>query len=428
LTEQLPKSQVGMTIEVPAEVVDATYEKVLNRLASRAKIEGFRPGRAPRALVEARIGPAVLREEVVDTMVPEVMRQALDEKSIDPIDNPDVEVLELERGRPAKLKATISVMPEVTLADVRSLHPDLHGHEVTDEMLERRLDELRDPMAEITPVEREVRTGDIAVIDVEVEADGQIVESESRKAMEAEVKDGVLLPELVAVLPGTFVDETREAGVTFPDNYSSPQLAGKQATIRVTVRGVKEKMLPVLDDALAKILSNGAHETAESYRQSVREELEESVRAMEKLEREQEVVRALVDASSVEVPQTLVERELTSQLEALERTLNRQGLKLERYLQYLGKSIDQWMEDERPEAEARLKIDLVLGEFAKREGLEPSDDEIHEFIEEETAKDDELKGKAAEIIRSRSGHSYYASRLRRLRVLKRLLEVAEAGS
>jgi trigger factor len=427
-TEQLPKGQVGMTIEVPADVVDATFERVLNRLASRAKIEGFRPGRAPRALVEARLGPAVVREEVVETMVPEVVRQAMNDKSIDPIDNPDVEVLELERGKPAKLKATISVMPEVTLADIRTLHPDMHGHEVNDEMLERRLEDLREPMAEITPVEREVRMGDIAIIDVDVEVDGNVVESESRKSMEAEVKEGVLLPELVEVLPGTFVDETREAKVKFPDNYSNPELTGKEAMIRVTVRGVKEKVLPILDDALAKILSNGAHESVESYRASVRQELEESVRAMEKREREQEVVRTLVDASSVEVPQALVDRELTSQLEALERTVGRQGLKLERYLEYLGKTIDQWMESERPDAEARLKVDLVLAEFAKREGLEPTDEEIHEFIEAETGKDDELKGKAAEIIRSPSGHSYFATRLRRQRVLERLLEVAGAGS
>lgn len=424
VTEQLPKSQVGMTIEVPAEMVDATYERVLNRLVSRAKIEGFRPGRAPRALVEARVGPAALREEVVETMVPQVIQQALEEKSIDPIDNPDVQVLELERGRPARLKATISVMPEVNLADIKTLHPDLHGHDVTEEMLERRLEDLRDPMAEITPVEREVRMGDIAVIDVEVEADGKVVESEAQKSMEAEVKEGVLLPELLAVLPGTFVDETREAKVTFPENYTNPELAGKDATIRVTVRGVKEKMLPILDDALAKILSNGNQETAETYRQAVREDLEKSVREMERLEREQAVVRALVDASTVDVPQTLVDRELTSQLEALERTVNRQGLKLDRYLQYLGKTIDRWMEDERPDAEARLKVDLVLREYAKREGLEPTDEEIHQFIHDEAAKDDELKGKAEELIRSASAHRYFESRLRRLRVLKRLLEVA----
>jgi trigger factor len=426
VTEQLPKSQVGMTIEVPAETVDATFERVLNRLVSRAKIEGFRPGKAPRALVESRLGPAVVREEVVEAMVPEVIRQALAEKSIDPIDNPDVEVLVLERGSPAKLKATITVMPEVTLADVATLHPDLHGHDVTDEMLKRRLDDVREPMAEITPVEREARLGDIAVIDVEVEVDGELVESESRTAMEAELKDGVLLPELLAVLPGTFVDETREAKVSFPDTYSDPKLAGKNATIRVTLHGVKEKILPPLDDALAKILSSGAHETIDSYRESVRQELEESVRAMEKLEREQEVVRALVEASSVEVPQTLVDRELTSQLESMERSLNRQGLKLDRYFEYLGKTLDEWMADQRPDAEARLKIDLVLAEYARREKLEPTDEETTTFLEEQAAQDEELKGQVAELKRSPSALRYFASRLRRQRVLERLVQVAES--
>jgi trigger factor len=426
VTEQLPKSQVGMTIEVPTEVVDATYEKVLNRLVSRAKIEGFRPGRAPRSLVEARLGPAVVREEVVEAMVPEVMRQAMVEKSIDPIDNPDVEILELERGRPAKLKATISVMPEVTLADITTLQPDLHGHEVTEEMLERRLEELREPMAEITPVERELRMGDLAVIDVEVEADGERVESESRQAMEAELKEGVLVPELLAALPGTFVDEMREAQVTFPETYGEPKLAGKEATIRVTVRGVKEKILPVLDDPLAKILSNGAQETAGAYREAVRDELEKSVRAMEKLEREQEVVRALVEASSVDVPEALVDRELTSQLESMERSLNRQGLKLERYLEYIGQTLEQWMAGQRPDAEARLKIDLVLAEFARRENLEPSDEDVIAFLEEQAAEDEELKDSVAELKGSPSARRYFASRLRRQRVLERLLEVAGA--
>ncbi|TMG61068.1 MAG: trigger factor [Chloroflexi bacterium] len=428
VTERLPKSQVGMTIEVPAEVVDATYDRVLNRLASRAKIEGFRPGRAPRALVEARIGAAVLREEVVETMVPEVVRQALDDKSIDPIDNPDVEVLELERGRPARLKATISVMPEVTLADVTKLEvePPDHTHEVTDEMLERRLEDLREPMAEITPVEREVRTGDIAVIDIEVEVDGKIVESETRKATEAEVREGVLLPELIAVLPGSFMDETREANVKFPESYSNPELAGKEATIRVTVRGVKEKLLPALDETLVMSLTGGKQESVEAYRQSVRDELEESARAVAKMDREQAVVKALVDASSVEVPEALVERELTSELESLERSLNRQGLKLDRYLEYLGKTIDEWMAGQRPDAEARLKVDLVLGEYARREGLEPSDEDVVKFLEEQAGTDDELKGQVAELKKSSAARRYFASRLRRIRVLEHLLK--NAGS
>jgi len=430
VAERLPKSQVGLTIEVPVDVVNATYERVLNKLASRAKIEGFRPGRAPRALVEARLGPAVLREEVVDTMVPEVVRQALDEKSIDPIDNPDVEVLELERGRPAKLKATISVMPEVQLGDARELKlaPPDHTHEVTDELVERRLADLREPMAEITPVEREVRMGDIIVMDVEVEAGGKIVESETRKATEGEVRERVLLPELLAILPGAFTGESREARVKFPDDYGTPELAGKEATIRVTVQGVKEKVLPELDDALAKSLSGGKQETADAYRLAVREELEEAEKAVAKMHLEEAAVKALVDASSVEVPEALVNRELTSELESLERTLDRQGLKLDRYLEYIGQSLDQWMDAQRPEATSRLEIDLVLAEFAKREGLDPSDEDVTAFLEEQAGQDEELQGQVAQLKKSSAARRYFASRLRRRRVLDRLAEVVAQAS
>ena len=423
VTEPLPKSQLGMTIEVPAALVDATYERVLNRLVSRAKIEGFRPGRAPRQLVEARVGPAALREEVVDAIVPEVVQQALKERSIDPIDNPDVEVLELERGRPARLKATISIMPEVTLGDLTKLTAPASTIEVTEEMVHKRLDALREPLAEITPVEREARLGDVVVIDVEVEVDGGLVESETRKAMEAELKDGVLLPELLAVLPGTFVEETREATVKFPDDYSEPRLAGKEATIRVTLRGVKEKVLPALDDAVAAQLSDGKQQTVDEYRAAVRAELEESASAMARLSREQALVKALVESSQVEVPDALVERELATQLESMERSLSRQGLKLDRYLEYLGKTVPQWAADERPDAEARLKVDLVLDEFAKHESIDPSDDEVDKFLDEQAGKDEELSERTAELKQSPSARRYFASRLRRLRVLDRLAEV-----
>jgi len=427
VTEPLPKSQVGMTIEVPADLVDATYERVLNRLASRAKIEGFRPGRAPRQLIEARIGPAALREEVVETIVPEVLQQAMRDSSIDPIDNPDVEVLELERGRPARLKATITVMPQVTLGDVSKLTPqETPAVEVTDQMVERRLEEVREPLAEVTPVERELRTGDLAVIDVEVEADGQVVESESRKAMEGELKEGVLLPELLAALPGTFVDEQREVTVKFPDDYSEPKLAGKEGTIRLTVRGVKEKVLPELTDELAKQLSGGKQETVEAFREAVRNDLEEAAKAVSRMAREQAVVKALVDTSQVELPDALVEKELATQLESMERSLGRQGLRLERYFDYLGKTVPQWAAEERPDAEARLKVDLVLDEFAKREGISPSHEEVEKYIEAQAVKDEDLAGRIPAVKKSATARRYFESRLRRLKVLDRLAELATA--
>jgi trigger factor len=424
--ELLPKSQVGMTIEVPAETVDATYDRVLNRLTSKARIEGFRPGRAPRSLVEARLGPAAVREEVVELMVPEIMRQVLQEGAIDPIESPDVEVLELERGRPARLKATVSVMPEVKLGEVPKLEEPIEPVEVTDEMVDRRLEDLREPQAEITPVEREARKGDIVIIDVVVDVDGTVIESETRNAMEAELKDGVLIPELLAAIPGAKVGETRSAKVTFPDDYTEALLAGKEATIKVTVQGVKEKVLPPLDDAMAKQLSNGEHENVESFRKSTRDKLEESAKEMAKLDREQAVVKGLVESSTVDVPVALVDRELTGQLESMERTLNRQGLKLERYFEYMGKNINQWVEEERPAAEQRLKVDLVLGEYAKQQDLEPSDEDVISYLEEQAGTDDELKGQVEELKRSESARRYFASRLRRRRVLDRLAAEAPA--
>jgi trigger factor len=187
---------------------------------------------------------------------------------------------------------------------------------------------------------------------------------------------------------------------------------------------VKEKILQALDDALAKQLSNGEQETVESFRASTRAALEQTAREMEKLDREQAVVKALVEASSVDVPVALVDRELTSQLESMERTLSRQGLKLDRYLEYLGKTIDQWVAQERPDAEARLKVDLVLGEYAKRNQLEPSDEDVISFLEEQAGEDDELKGQVDELKKSQSARRYFASRLRRRRVLDHLVEQA----
>src|SRR5579859_2163435 len=415
-----------MTIDVPAETVDATFDRVLNRLTSKAKIEGFRPGKAPRALVEARLGQSALRDEVVEVLVPDAVRQALTDQSINPIDNPDVQILELERGKPAKLKATVSVMPEVKLADATKLSVDAPKLEVTEEMLERRLAELREPLAEITPVERAIEPGDVVVMDIEVTVDGKVVESESRQATEGEVKEGVLLPELLAVLPGAKVDEERTAAVKFPDDNSNPALAGKDATIKLTVRGVKEKKVPQLDDDLAKQLSDGKQETAETFRDAQRADLNEQARAMEKLAHEQAVVKALVDGSEVEIPHALEDRELTAQLEALERRLNRQGLRLDRYLEYLGKSIDQWVEEARPEASARLKVDLVLDAFAKGEGIEPSEEEVDGFLAEQATADEELKDHVDELKGSESARQYFASRLRRRRVLDRLMELAGA--
>jgi len=420
----LPKSQVELAFDVPADRVDAAYERVLQRLGQRLKIEGFRPGKAPKTVVEARVGPTALREEVIDSLIPQLVADALEEHKLEPVDRPQVEVAELERGRPGKFTAKITVPPEVQLPDLAALNVERPSTAVDDQLVERRIDELREPKAMLEPVERPLQAGDIAVLDLDVLVDGEAIADEERRASEIEVREGVLIPQLLEVLPGAAVDETREAQVDLPADHTNPVLAGKQATVRATVRGVKEKHLPELDDELAKELSDGRAENVEAFRAAVREDLERTAKQVEQLAFEQAVVKAAVEGSQVEVPDALVERELDRRQEDMEHALGHQGLRIDAYLSYQGVTLEQWRENQRADAEARVRTDLVLDAVAKREGVQPDREELAAYMAAEIERDPELKENAIQLLGSRSARDYFARRLRRLRTLERLVELA----
>lgn len=421
VTETLPGSQLGLTIEVPQVQVDGAYERVLQRLSQRIKIGGFRPGKAPRALVEARLSPSAIREEVIDTLVPPVVNQALREREIDAIDRPHVEIQELERGRPARFTARVSVWPSVTLADLDSLKVEKPATEVTDEMVERRLLELRERLAQVEPVEREIAPGDVVVGDVRLLVDDQEVPSESRTAIELEVKEGVLLPELLAALPGRKAGEVAVAELTMPEDHEDENVRGKPGRLEVTVQGVKQKTLPELTDELAEQLSEGEQKTADDLRQAVRQDLVEQARRVDELSYEQAVVRAVVEGSGVELPDSLVDREVDREMEDMERRLGRQGLRLPRYFEYLNKTEDEYRAGLRPDAESRVKVDLVLEEAGRQLAIEPSEDEVTEYMREQADKDAELKGQLEQLSGNEAARGYFRHRLTRLKVLEALV-------
>lgn len=422
--ESLPGSQVAMTIEVPTEDVDAAYERVLSRLSQKLKIQGFRPGKAPRNVVEARVGPRALREEVIETLVPQVVSRAMAEKDVEAIDQPRVDIVEFERGRPARLTATVSVMPEVQLADLESIHVERTTTEVTDEMVDQRIAELLDGQAAIEPVDREVRDGDIVVADLDVSTAGQAVPSASRRAMEIEVREGVLIPELLAVVPGKKVDDVVHAQVQMPADTAEAELANKLADLTLTIRGVKEKRTPPLTDHIAGTLSNGEHATALELKIGVRRDLEEQARRFDALAHEQKVLQAVVEASEVEVPAPLVDHEVAHQLEEMEKRLQAQGLRLDRYFSYSGTTAQEWAAQARPDAESRLKVDIVLGEATKRLGVNPTTDEVMAYLASEAARDEQLKDQVGELAQNRSAVDYFRHRLTRLRTLERLVAIA----
>jgi trigger factor len=421
VTETLPGSQVGLTIEVPQAEVDGAYERVLQRLSQRVKIGGFRPGKAPRALVEARLGASAIREEVIEVLVPPAVDQALREREIEAIDRPQVEIQELERGRPARFTARVSVMPEVTLPDLDTLQVERQATEVDDDMVERRLRELRERLAEVEPVEREAQLGDVVVGDLKVTVDGEEVASESRTASEIELSEGVVIPELLQAIPGRKAGEVAAADITMPDEHPDPELQGKPARLEMTVQGVKQKTVPQLTDEVAQQLSGGEQQTAEDLRRTVREDLVEQARRLDELSFEQAAVKAVVEAAQVEVPESLVEREIDRELEDLERRLGQRGLLLDRYLEYTKKTQDEYRAGLREDAESRVKVDLVLEQVGRKLGIEPSEEEVTEYLRGEAEKDAELKGQLDRLSGMSAARDYFRHRLTRLKVLEALV-------
>ena len=421
VTEALPGSQVGLTIEVPPDQVDRAYERALNRLAQRIRIGGFRPGKAPRPLVEARVGPAAVREEVVETLVPGLVSQALRDNKIDAIDRPRVDVQELERGRPGRFTARVSVMPEVVLPELANLHVERSETAVDDDMIDGRLLELRERLAEIEPVEREIRIGDVIVADLKVLVNGSEVPSEARRATEVQVVESKVIPALLAALPGHAVNEVVAVDVTMPEEHTDPDLRGKPARLEVTVHGVKEKRVPDLTDAIAQELSGGEQTTAEALREAVRADLVEQARRLDELSFEQAAVRAVVDASQIDLPEALVEREVDRQAEQLESSLQRRGLRFDRYLQYMGKTADEYREQVRPDAEARIRVDLVLEELGRRWAISPSEGEVEQYVRTEAERDDEVRRDLDSLLRNPIAIDYFRHRLTRVKVLEGLV-------
>jgi len=415
---------VALTIEVSADEVEAAFERVIRRLSQKVKIQGFRPGKAPRAVVEARLGLPAIREEVIEELVPQVVSRALTESGLDPIDRPQVDLIEFERGKPGRFTATVSVMPEVLLADLGQVRLEKPRTEVTDEMVDRRVGELLETQASLEPVERPVQEGDVIVADLDVSADGKEVASAARKAMEVEVKEGVLIPELREAVVGKSTDEVAEAEVDMPADAADAQLANKRAKLRLTVRGVKQKNVPPLNDRTAETISKGEQKTALELKIAVRRDLEEQAKRFDELAHEQKVLQTVVEASKVEVPATLVDHEVAHQLEDLEQRIERQGLRLDRYFAYSGTTAQEWAAKARPDAESRLKIDMVLGEATKKLGVNPTTEEVYGYLLSEAAKDDELKDQLERLTQDPKIVEYFRHRLTRLKTLEALVAVA----
>ncbi|TMD42325.1 MAG: trigger factor [Chloroflexi bacterium] len=425
-TERKPGSQVILSVEVPVDQVSRSIERAYSRLAPRVRIAGFRPGKAPRPMVEREIGWPTLRQEALDLLLPTAYDAALDEAGLDPIDVPRVEVEQFDRGQPMRFKATVSIKPEINLGDYTDIRVPRPQTEVTDKDVEETIERLRARFAELHDVDRPVQAGDFLTVDTHILKGGATLVGESQTDAQLEVDKERLIPGLADGLAGQAVNETRDIRLTLPEDYPKKDLAGSEVIFRVTVKTIKERRLPPVDDELAKQVGRG--QTLLELRQQIQNELQEAAHSADEQRFENDVLKALDDRMQVEVPEALIDREVNRRIRELETRLQDQGVKMDRYLEYTNTSLDVLRAEQRPQAVQKVRLELALETVAEREGLAVSDAEVEDAVNNALSEEDHTGHKHADLRTADPVRAYFRHQLLMRKTIDHLSTLAAPES
>ena len=370
--EHRPGSVVELSIEVPAEQVERAIERALDRLAPRGRVAGFRPGKAPREILEREIGWPALREQAIEILLPETLSQAVTEHQLQAIETPQVEVERFERLLPARFRARVTVKPDVVLGDVDAIRAPLREAVVGSDRVDAAIDEIRQSFASLVPADnRPVRDRDQVIVDLEVKKDGVPVDEQPSTNVELEVSSENLLPGLFEGLEGMSQGESKEIPLHLPDDYRRTELAGQDVIFAVTVKEVKERQLPDSDDELARL--SGLGENIEELRQKVEERLRIAAERDEVFAQQKAALDALVESSKFDTPEVIVEEQVERDIRSLAVTLGRQGIDFDKFIEFGGADLEQLREERRPGARERAAQELVLDALAEQQHLHPSD-------------------------------------------------------
>jgi trigger factor len=422
-TQEIEKSQVVLEIEVDPPRLDRAMDQAYRRLAGRLKVPGFRPGKAPRPLVERMVGRESLLEDAIEHLVPEVYREAIDQENLYPIEEPAFEVVEAE---PLKIKATVPVRPTVQLGDYRSLRRELTTPEITDEQVDTVIGQLRESHATWAPVERAVQLEDRVAMDVhgtvedKVILDRQDVEYVVRGASDRP------MPGFAEQLVGMADGDEKAFTLAVPADFEDPDLAGKQAAFQVKVHWVKEKQLPELDDAFAS--SVGTFSTLDELRQEVRQELQGRAEATARQELQEGLVQAVVEAATLELPPQAVEKQAARLRQQLASSLDRQGITVEQYRQLTGKSAAEL--DDELEADARRELTrlFVLDEVAKAEEIAVDPVEVETEVRRAAGDGPDARRIVREALARRETRARVEAAIRERKTIAHLVEMATGAT
>jgi trigger factor len=425
-TERKPGSQVVLSVEVDADQVTKSIDQAYSRLAPRVRIAGFRPGKAPRPMIEREIGWPTLRQEALDHLLPTAYNSALDEAGLDPIDVPRVEVEQFDRGQPMKFKATVSIKPEITLADYKDIRVPRPRTEIGDVDVDEALERLRLRFAELLTVDRPVQEGDFVTVDTHILKSGAVLVGESQTDVQWQVDPQRLVPGLAQGLAGQKIGETRDIRLSLPADYPKRDLAGTDVVFRVTVKAIKERRVPPLDDELAQLVGRG--QTLAELRQELHDELQEAAHQADEARFENDVLQALDERMQAEVPEALIEREVNRRLRELELRLQDQGMKMDRYLEYTNSSADVLKAEQRPQAVTKVRLELALETVAEREGLTVSDAEVDQAVSNALSEDEKVARRNQDLRTADPVRAYFRHQLLMRKAIDFLSTVAAPES
>ena len=410
--EKLEKNMVKLTVEVPAEEVEKALNAAYMKQRNSISVPGFRKGKVPRAMIEKMYGAAVFYEEAANTLMQDSYPAAVEESGVDVVSRPEVDVVQIEKGKAFIYTAEVAVKPEVKLGKYEGVTVTKVNTKVTAAEVKEALEAERNKNARTVSVKRAAKLGDTVMIDYEGSVDGVPFDGGKAENSPLELGSHSFIDTFEDQLVGHKAGEEVDVNVTFPEQYHAADLAGKPALFKVKINDITTKELPKLDDEFASEVSE--FETLDEYKEDIKKRLEEQKATEGKRAQEDEAIAAIVEKSEMEIPEAMIRTQCEDMVNEFAQRIAQSGLSMEQYMQFSGMTIDGLMAQVRPEAETRIKTSLVLEAIVKEQNIEATDADVDAEIEKMAA----MYGMDAAQLKEYMGENEKAGMKRELAITK----------
>mgnify|MGYP000215842374 CR=1 FL=1 len=379
--EKLENNMAKLTIEVPANDLEKALQSAYMKQKNKIAMPGFRKGKVPRQMIEKMYGPEIFYDDAANALIPKAYSEAYDECDLEIVSRPEINIVQIEKGKSFIFTADVATKPEVKLGEYKGLEVDKVSTRVTQKEVDAKIQEEAEKNArEVVVTDRPVADGDEVILDFEGFVDGEAFEGGKAEGYELEIGSNTFIPGFEDQIVGMKAGEEKDVKVKFPDEYFSKDLAGKDATFKVKVNEIKKKELPELDDEFAKDVSE--FDTLKELKASIKEKLEKENEERTKYETQDAAVKAVCDNTEIDIPSGMIDSEIDNMVNDMKSRLQYQGLTLENYLKMVGKTEQEFRKDYEEQAKEAVKSRLVIEAIVKAEKIEADEKDVNAKIEE----------------------------------------------